>query len=407
MNSSRVIWGSTGLLIAQGLKKAGISFSIFEREGSDGYRIRPRDWGMALHWATQYVGSCLPPDLADRTSEMMTDPFTTVNPDDNVLPFHNGKTGELLANLPIKNTVRISRRKMRKLCSEGIDIQYNKRLIDIKDDGGSKVTISFDDGTTASGSIIVGCEGARSAVREILLGPEEASLMRLPVTMFNFTEQYPAELALQLRKLHPAAFFGIHPDNHGIFLIAVQDVPEPEKPETWLFQLAISSMKISPREAELAESNEGRHEFIKERAQTYAEPWRSAALGVKDTTYIPNDTCSYWESPVPWDNHAGRITLSGDAAHAMTPHRGQGLNNAVQDAAHFVEAIKAVVADQQDLGKAISAYDEEMLGRGIREIKISARQSFMVHNYDQFLQSPLMKIGMVQQNTDYQLEPVS
>jgi 2-polyprenyl-6-methoxyphenol hydroxylase-like FAD-dependent oxidoreductase len=39
-----------------------------------------------------------------------------------------------------------------------------------------------------------------------------------------------------------------------------------------------------------------------------------------DDTNITYDTMAYWV-PTPWENHDGRVTLAGDAAHPMTPRK--------------------------------------------------------------------------------------
>lgn len=43
------------------------------------------------------------------------------------LPVHNGKTGELLMMMAGERPCRVSKRKLRKLFSEGLTIQYGKR----------------------------------------------------------------------------------------------------------------------------------------------------------------------------------------------------------------------------------------------------------------------------------------
>ena len=48
----------------------------------------------------------------------------------------------------------------------------------------------------------MGCDGAKSRVRELLLG-DKAKLTDAPVMMFNFTQSYTAEQALHVRSLHP------------------------------------------------------------------------------------------------------------------------------------------------------------------------------------------------------------
>jgi len=80
----------------------------------------------------------------------------------------------------------------------------------------------------------------------------------------------------------------------------------------------------------------------------------------------------------------------------MTPHRGQGLNNALQDAANFVRAVKSVVAGERGVQHAIDEYDAEVLERGAREMSISLKQTLFIHNWETVMESPMVKMGMRQ-----------
>lgn len=57
--------------------------------------------------------------------------------------------------------------------------------------------------------------------------------------------------------------------------------------------------------------------LMKERAQTFGEPFKSAFLWMPDDNPIYPNFLSYW-MPIPFDTKNGRITLVGDAAHPMT-----------------------------------------------------------------------------------------
>merc|ERR1711939_989897 len=95
-----------------------------------------------------------------------------------------------------------------------------------------------------------------------------------------------------------------------------------------------------------------------------------------------------------WDNKNGRVTIGGDAAHSMTFHRGQGGNNALRDANQFVSAMIDVNAGGKTLREAVDAYDAEMLQRGASEVEMSSKQTHAFHNYQAFLESPIMKHGI-------------
>lgn len=141
---------------------------------------------------------------------------------------------------------------------------------------------------------------------------------------------------------------------------------------------------------------EGRLAFFKKRASEYAEPWRSAGEWLPEDSKLPLDAGTYWEKAAPWDNRQGRMTLCGDAAHPMTPHRGQGLNNALQDGSNFVSAIQEAASGAKSLSEAIDAYDKEVLERGQLEMQISLKQTMFIHNWETLMASPMVRMGMHQ-----------
>jgi hypothetical protein len=64
--------------------------------------------------------------------------------------------------------------------------------------------------------------------------------------------------------------------------------------------------------------------------------------------------------------------------------RAQGLNNAMEDARRYVDAIKGVVHNNEDR----SAFE-----RGKADIDLSNDQMFAYHHWDSVMNGPLMKDG--------------
>ncbi|KAA6409475.1 MAG: hypothetical protein FRX48_07029 [Lasallia pustulata] len=382
--------GTTGLLLAQGLKSAGVSCTVFERETSETYRTRPREWGMTLHWAAELVWKKLPKDFNDRLRSIRCNPFHDNTPgEDDFLPVCNGITGEVMLKMHGDSPIRVSRSKMRALFSEGLDIQHGKKIVQVTYSG-STVTATFEDGTGTTGNILVGCDGAKSKVRELVVGSEAAQMTVMPINTFNFNQKFTAEQALHLQTVHPLFKMSYYPETAEMFWLSIQDVPDPDKPETWLFQLMMS-WGGSPTLEEMP-TNEDRMRVFKERAQRWAEPWKTAGLNVTDDTEIYAAPATYW-MPTAWHNHNGMITLAGDAAHPMPPHRGQGLNNAMQDASNLVDALTDHAA-RAYLGEAIDAYEAEMRERASKEVQISKEQATKSSDWKTFMDTPMVRIGM-------------
>ncbi|KAF2706175.1 FAD/NAD(P)-binding domain-containing protein [Pleomassaria siparia CBS 279.74] len=383
--------GPAGCALAHGLNKANIPFTIFERSidsSSD------RHWAFTLGWARPYLLSLLPSSLGARLNTSQTDPSVdcaAINEDRIIL--YNGQTREEAFTFPIPQAREINIRKLRGLCAEGLDVRYGKRFVryellgEGRRDGGVKVF--FEDGTTEEGDVVVGVDGAGSKMRQCLLGVE-ATPDLLPFALMNFNVSYTAEQALFIKKhLHPLVDIAIHPAGHYIRL-NVLDMPDTQDASTWTFQI-LSTWPLKNVEDYDNEGN--RLNRLKKHVERdgWAEPYKSAIAWIPEDTPVGRDLLKIWK-PVKWDNHGGRVTLCGDAAHAMTFHRGQGANNALFDSYCFVEAMKAAQSGTS-LGKAVSSYDEEILKRGQGEVQISKSQTFFTHDWENLVNSPVIKLG--------------
>lgn len=112
---------------------------------------------------------------------------------------------------------RVSRKKLRALCAEGIEIQWGKDLEDVKYDPDQQgITAHFSDGSSYHGDVLVGADGPKSKVREILLGTEKSQNTSLEI-VYNMTivKYGDAKKALHVRSGHPQNLLGYNPN--GIF----------------------------------------------------------------------------------------------------------------------------------------------------------------------------------------------
>lgn len=68
----------------------------------------------------------LPQTLFDRVYTAANDPYFSLNPPDpGVLPTWNGATGEHIKDIPLLRMIRCSRRKLRALCAENLEVKVS------------------------------------------------------------------------------------------------------------------------------------------------------------------------------------------------------------------------------------------------------------------------------------------
>lgn len=90
--------------------------------------------------------------------------------------------------------------------------QYGKTLTSVTfSESGNGVTVTFNDDTVVSGSILIGADGTRSRAREIAMSSvEKAAVSKFPIWHMNLTVCYrDAAKALYLRHHFPTSYLAL------------------------------------------------------------------------------------------------------------------------------------------------------------------------------------------------------
>ncbi|TVY41155.1 FAD-dependent monooxygenase [Lachnellula occidentalis] len=367
--------GSAGLLFGQVLKQVGIPCTVFEQDAS--LQARPRDWNFGIYWAQSRLDECLTEDLRSLVRGVQTDP-SYIPSGESVMPVHHGETESA-------GTMESSSQKEK----------WGKRIKHVET-GADSVTVTFEDGTTETGNLLIGAEGAHSITREFLLGTEEAALLQSPCVASVTITKLDRDAAIALRALHPRYTISFHPD--GTFTwMSIHDCTA-EDPGDWVWMLMQTWRSDEP--TGLAGDNV--LPAMYERGKSFGYPFNEVFRTIPEDTKVWHNRLAYWPTK-PWDSRGGLVTLAGDAAHPMTFHRGQGLNNAITDAADFLAHLREMKEHTpEELAAAVKRYEVELWPRGHEAVLQSHENTNAVHDWKTMMQSDLFTGGLAKLSKEEQ-----
>ena len=113
--------GISGLTLAQALRKEGIPFQIIEQD--DSLLSRSAGWGLTIHWALPAFLDLLPQDLQERLPETYVNQEAVKKGEIGNFAFYDLSSGEARWKVPPNKRIRVSRERLRKLLSIGIDVK--------------------------------------------------------------------------------------------------------------------------------------------------------------------------------------------------------------------------------------------------------------------------------------------
>ncbi|KAH7419331.1 monooxygenase-like protein [Cadophora sp. MPI-SDFR-AT-0126] len=370
--------GVVGLVLAQALKKEGVPFLIFDRD--EHIDARSHGWGITIHWALPALKKCLPEDLFDRLKTVQVDPEQG-RKDTGKFLFLNLANAEPVFQIPPAPRLRIHREKFRKLLLDGIDVQWSKKFVDFEVREGS-VVVKFEDGAEVEGSLVVGCDGATSRVRRVLC-PDTGALRQLPVRFLGVTLELLAKDMALLRAIDPLLFQGCHPETGNYMWFATLDTPEVNKSQGaeqyYSAQLNISWPVRGPADVVPA-TNADKLKRMKLLANDFEERLRNAVHNIPEGTEVIEVKLADWPC-LEWPNSDGKVTLLGDAAHAMTMYRGEAANHGITDGQQMCEFLARVRNGEVSQKEAIDHCEAEMRERTSWAVTMSRQACLDAHDF--------------------------
>ncbi|OAA50536.1 Aromatic-ring hydroxylase-like protein [Metarhizium rileyi] len=358
--------GVVGLTLAHGLKKANIPFEIYERD--DHIDARDHGWAITIHWALPFLLELLDDATIDAVENVQVDPEVGRNDSGNFL-FINLETLDSKFCIPPNKRRRVNREKLRKALLQGVadHVRWGKRLsnIELVNSANDGVEAHFTDGSSVQGSMIIGAEGANSQTRKFLV-PEKYRNYQLPVRFIGASVYMTPEQVKPLRDIDPLLFQGCHPVTGHFLWVSMLETPEVNgtkgtEEERYKVQI-ITSWKVKSDKDEVPPNDAERVAEMKRRAAGFHPLLRQAVESIPESAPVLEIALQDWPC-FNWDNHDGRVTLIGDAAHAMTMYRGEAANHGILDAYNLVQRLKKMYAGETSLKTAIDSYEEDMRDR--------------------------------------------
>jgi 2-polyprenyl-6-methoxyphenol hydroxylase-like FAD-dependent oxidoreductase len=384
--------GLGGLCLAQGLLRVGIDVQLFERDATPW--DRPQGYRLHLEAdALNAVREVLPPErlaLFEATA-MITAPFTTIlSTNLDVVKRFPTDDGQDAAHWPefVSDEhvhANVDRAILREILLDGLaDVtHFGKKLISYESDA-DRVTVSFADGTTARGDILVGADGVRSAVR----AQRAPNLSIMDAGVQAIYGRVPWDSALDLLPAEALEdIFAICIDERKMFL-GLGAVKFPTAPDVASTAAGRPGL-LNPRDNYVVCIVGGRHEnFPLSHDQLRSQPpatLQDVALGVIEEW--PARACNlvaaaepdsffsvgmYTSVPGDLEPHPN-VTLLGDAVHSMTPTLGRGANLAMRDGALLSRAIRAVAEGTTSIRDALASYEAELVSYGFDVVRESVQ----------------------------------
>jgi 2-polyprenyl-6-methoxyphenol hydroxylase-like FAD-dependent oxidoreductase len=380
--------GIGGLCLAQGLLQAGLEVTVYERDGAldsggQGYRLHI-DAGPALR-------ACLPPDLYELCVATSGRPGTAVTVVTKSLrPLRRIEMGAPPDPVPVP--VSANRQTLREILAARMDgiIEFGRTCTGFEHDPGG-VTIQFSDGSSAAADVLVGADGIGSPVRRRYLPHARVEDTGL-VCLYGRTL-----LTGQTRPLLPAAvrdgFTAVLGGSIGM-AVGMLDFLEP--PQQAAGRIA-PDVLISPARPYLMWAVTGaagqfgaRHgqprrgrpghgqlrelspEDLHAAALRAIRRWHPDLVWLVELATVQETSLIAVRTAVPiaaWP--ASRVTLLGDAIHAMSPARGSGANTALRDAALLAGELAAATRGEKSPVQAIASYERQMTSYGFAAVRAS------------------------------------
>lgn len=358
--------GLGGVCLAQALKKNNIPFKIFERNGrsnacAQGYRLRITSHGVSA------LEDALTPEmfaLFEKTCADAPRLGVRVKPDgSSTTPF--GPSPGAFGGKSYTVDRSVFRDTLLTGLEENVFFEKNLEHYTIRKD---KVTVSFSDGTTEDGALLVGADGVRSSVRRQYI-PDFKGLDTGLRIIFGKTPLTPEFLAKLPEDYHDGMSLVTNEDDKFEPVVMFESIRFPHAdevstlklPDPYMYWVQVANHSRIPS------SDQNSWHLSSQEAADLANQLTSSWNPHIRTIFEMSDTnqtsirslLSAGPEITPW-KPSSRVTLLGDAAHVMPPTGAMGANTALRDASDLACRIVAAGGVPNVDETVIGSYEAEL-----------------------------------------------
>lgn len=373
--------GIGGMALAVACLHRGIPFTLYERDKN--FSTRSQGYGLTLQQASKAIKAL---GIMSLEKGVISTRHLVHTPEGKVIgEWGTRKWLESEANISSKRTnIHIARQSLRLALLEQLrvndNVQWGHQLINFTQSDNEGIDLNFQfDGKikSAKADILVGADGIRSSVRKILFDKDKDSLRYLGCIVILGICPLSALQHLNSTLLDSATIFQTANGIERIYIM-------PYDSDSVMWQL---SFPISEDEAII--------------------------LSTKGSKALKEEACRriQWHEPIPqilsvtqealisgypvYDREllnpellqkSGNVTLIGDAAHPMSPFKGQGANQALLDALLLARGITKgckSVAHWKKVGvreSVLTEFESKMLKRSAVKVQDSAEAAQFLHS---------------------------
>ena len=373
--------GIGGMALAVACLHRKIPFTLFERDSS--FDARSNGYGLTLQQASSAIKGL---GIFDLKEGVVSTRHVMHSIDGNVIgEWGMRKWMDLNKEKPVKKTnIHIARQALRLALLEQLGgpnkVHWGHQLVNFKGSEDNGVELNFKvNGALKNikADFVVGADGIRSSVREILIGEDKTPLRYLGCIVILGICPLEALKGFENPLLDSASVFQTANGKERIYIM-------PYSSDSVMWQM---SFPIAEKEAKEL-SSKGAVTLKKEacrRAQ-----WHDPIPQILNAT-LESEISGY---PV-YDRdllkmelleQGKQITLIGDAAHPMSPFKGQGANQALLDALALARAISNGCRPKSQWRIAgirntvLSQFETEMLARTASKVIESAEAAKFLHS---------------------------
>jgi salicylate hydroxylase len=373
--------GIGGVALAVACLHRGIPFTLYERDS--GFDTRSQGYGLTLQQASNAIKGL---GILSLKEGVNSTKHVVHNTEGKVI-IEWGMRMRMSTDTktsPKRTNVHIARQSLRLALLEQLGgqdaVAWGHQLVDFKNVEGESVELNFlvnGEIKSAKADLVVGADGIRSPLRSLLIGEDITPLRYLGYMVILGICPLADIQGVDSLLLDSATVFQTVNGNDRIYVM-------PFTSDSVMWQLSFPMLENDAK-----------------------------ALSAQGTQALKEEACrrTQWHNPIPqilaatqeaqisgypvYDRellstellkNAGALTLIGDAAHPMSPFKGQGANQALLDALALARSISIGCGPlskwkETGLRKSIlTDFESEMLVRSASKVKDSAEAAQLLHS---------------------------